>query len=121
MSRSKSLSLVQGAETSSIELEGIDRDGKRRTAVLKATFIGGDDTNEDDDIEGASSADEPDPFEAKTLGHHRLIKPRYPLERLIELREKSTELGQNIDAMVTNTVGFGWILRELQMPEDIRA
>lgn len=114
--RGSSLSLVQGTEQSSIELDAIDREGKRRTAVLKATLIGGD----DEEHEGASSADEPDPFESKALGSRGIIKPRYPLERLIELREKSTELGQNIDAMVTNTVGFGWILRERQMPEALR-
>lgn len=117
MARKRSLSLVQGTESSSIELEGVDREGRTRTAVLKATLIG---PEGDEEVEGASSADEPDPFDSRSFGKHKLIRPRYPLEKLAELREKSTELGQNIDSMVTNTVGFGWQLRERRMPEAMR-
>jgi PBSX family phage portal protein len=49
-----------------------------------------------------------------------VIAPRYNLEQLSHQKERSTELGQNIAAMVTNIVGFGWQLREVQMPEGFR-
>lgn len=50
----------------------------------------------------------------KTLGDN-IIKTPYPLLHLSLLRENSTELGQCIDAMITNIDGFGYRLVENNM------
>jgi PBSX family phage portal protein len=112
------LSLVEGGETSTIKVYGKDSDGRRRTAILKATAI--DMPGSDSHANPTSHADEPDPFQAKKFGKHKIINPRYPLAHLTALKENSTELGQCIDSMVTNTVGFGYQLREKRMPEGMR-
>lgn len=112
------LSLVTDGETSTIKLYGKDANGRRRTAILKATAIDlpGNDTYQ----HPTSQADEPDPFQAKRFGKHKIINPRYPLAHLTALKENSTELGQCINSMVTNTVGFGYQLRERRMSEKER-
>lgn len=102
------------AEAQVIKLHGRDTDGNRRTAILKATAIGADSPDPH------SHADEPDPFADSRFGKHKIITPRYSLGELTALKEKSTELIQCISSMVTNTVGFGYQLRERRMAENLR-
>lgn len=117
--RKAKLSVVQGGETSTIKLHGVDKDGNKRTAILRATAI--DMPDGDNSFQDPSShADEPDPFENKKFGKHKVLTPRYPLAHLTALKENSTELSQCIHSMVTNTVGFGYQLRERRMPEGMR-
>lgn len=53
-------------------------------------------------------------------GIHQILDPPYDLEQLAGLMDVSTELGKDVWAMVTNTVGFGWQLQERYMEEDTR-
>lgn len=111
--KGKSALVDSGADSSTIKLHGVDKLGNKRTAILKATSI--------DIDEPHSQADEPDPFANKRLfGKHNIVTPRYPLSHLSSLKENSTELIQCISSMVTNTVGFGYQLRERRMPEGQR-
>jgi len=50
-------------------------------------------------------------------GHGNIIHPPYPTLHLSTLRENNTELGQCVDAMVTNIDGFGYRLVETAMDE----
>jgi len=99
-----------------IKLHGRDSEGNKRTAILKATFIDSPDSN----LPPSSNADEPDPFSDKRFGKHKILTPRYPLGQLTALKEQSTELTQCIRSMITNTVGFGYQLRERRMPDGVR-
>jgi len=54
-------------------------------------------------------------------GLNRTVEPPYNLQGLARYPHRSTILLQNINAMVVNTVGFGWQLREVKMPEEVRA
>lgn len=70
--------------------------------------------------EGSKSILE-DPFKS----YDGLVEPPYHLLTLCTLRENSTELGQCIDAMITNIEGFGYRLtlvdeKDLKNPEAIR-
>jgi PBSX family phage portal protein len=112
--KKRQLAAVQGG-ASVIKLHGTDADGKRRTAILKATTI-----DAPDSADPHSHADEPDPFDSRRFGKHKIISPRYPLAHLTSLIENSTELGQCIQSMVTNTVGFGYQLRERRLSEEQR-
>ncbi len=114
-----SLAVVQGGDTSTIKLHGKDSDGKKRTAILKATAIDMP-AGQEQHQHPTSAADEPDPFNHRKFGKHKIIQPRYPLAHLTSLKENSTELGQCISSMVTNTVGFGYQLRARRMPEGTR-
>lgn len=101
--------------SNSITLDAIDNDGNQRKAILKATAIGGD-------VDGpVSNADDIDPFRRKSFDKHGLIHPPLSLHKLDSLKEESDSLGQNIRAMVTNTVGFGWMLKERAMPDELRS
>jgi len=66
----------------------------------------------------ASSIEEEEDF--SSFGG-RILEPPYPLRRLAATKENNGELGTAIEAMVTNTVGFGWTLKERRMPEEVRA
>lgn len=101
-----------------IELEAKDNVGHKRKVKLRATAIDPI-TKREEDGPVTSSAVE-DEFKNFSLSRHGVIDPPYPLSRFISLKEESTELGQCIQSMITNTVGFGWTLRERPIPEGLR-
>lgn len=109
----------------SIQLEGVDAKGQRRSVTLKATIIDAPDDQAGDsgdrgELGPASVADEKDPFKSAGLGKHHIIAPPYNLARFLQLKETSNVLTSCVQSMVTNTVGFGWQLRERPMPDAIR-
>lgn len=112
----KAVATAANPNQSIIKLHGRDSEGNKRTAILKATVIDSPDSS----VPPSSNADEPDPFSDKRFGKHKIITPRYPLGQLTALKEQSTELVQCIRSMVTNTVGFGYQLRERRIPEGTR-
>lgn len=114
--------------TKRIKLEGRDRKGNRVHSVLKATIIQPEglpirkqdgEFPESPDLPVSHVEDE-DEIRELVRGKDVIVNPPYDLRTLAMLKDNSTELGQNIRAMVTNTVGFGWTLRELPMPEETR-
>jgi len=109
------------ADADRIQLEAIDKKGQRRSVTLKATIIDGPEDEPPRLDEGpTSAADERDPFKSQSLGKHRIIDPPYNQRNLLTLKEKSNVLTSCVNSMVTNTVGFGWRLRERIMPDDLR-
>jgi len=113
---------------SSIVLDAIDKGGVRREVRLRAVPIGPSpaairkaEAESDSPDAATSNADQQDPFAKVSLGQLRLIDPPYPLQWLSSQRENNTELGQCIRAMVVNTVGFGWTIRERPMAEGVRS
>jgi PBSX family phage portal protein len=54
------------------------------------------------------------------LSEDQIVQPPYGLQRLSQWVDLSTELGQNIRTIVTNTTGFGWQLKEVPIPDSIR-
>lgn len=109
---------------STITLDALDKRGVPRKVRLRAVPIGLTEKmqirKQDGEDVAASNVDAHDPFANVSLGALRLIDPPYPLRWLSSREEESTELGQCIRAMVVNTVGFGWTLRERPMPEGMR-
>ena len=115
--------------TKRIKLEGRDRQGNRVHSVLKATIIqpeglpirkqddGGFPDGPDLPVSHVEDSDE---IRELVRGKDVLVNPPYDLRTLALLKDNSTELGQNIRTMVTNTAGFGWTLRELPMAEETR-
>ena len=67
--------------------------------------------------QGIDAEDEKDPL----AGYKGIIDPPHNLYNLANMWMMSTELGQCQESMVTNTVGFGWRLKERPMPDDVRA
>jgi PBSX family phage portal protein len=116
------------AQENSITLDAIDKEGRKRKVRLRAVPIGPDEQKveelrkQEDEIDaaGSSNAEQMDPFSKVSLGANHLIEPPYPLHWLCAQRENNTELGQCINAMATNTVGFGWTLRERPMPDALK-
>lgn len=115
------------SETHHLPVEAVGKDGKRLRRTLKATVISvpkaltGQATAEELADLGMpqSAAEEEEKFAALSSGTNSLIDPPFPLLTLATLVENSTELGQNIRAMVTNTVGFGYQLKERRLPESV--
>lgn len=118
--------------TKRLKLKGRDKRGKLVNAVLKATIIQprglsrkqADDADLSDDLGQVdlpvSNAEDEDEFRELVHGRDLLVAPPYNLRTLALLKDNSTELAQAIRAMVVNTVGFGWTLRELPMAEETR-
>lgn len=116
----------------SIVLDGVHRSGKRVKARLNARIIGPKELEAVQKQEGTQAAADPRDQEPQSQGatveetkawaslEGEVIEPPYSLGYLSRLTEKSTELGQNIRAMVTNVVGFGWRVKERPIPDDIR-
>lgn len=118
------------ATVEKLPLEVIDRDGVKHNVVLKATIIEpGDGLSRDrafiqkqvDQDDGsppskahaaASNAEEDDLWHRLVDGRAVIIDPPYDLTFLALASDNSSELGQNVRAMVTNTVKFGWTLKE---------
>lgn len=119
------LRAVQGGKAPSIEVEAIGRDGQRRKHKLHARIVGEkayeklriqkQENTQDDEIDPgvpASRAQE-DEFQRLLRGRSGfLLLPPFDLTKLAGMREISTDLGESIDAMVTNTVSFGFQLKE---------
>jgi len=123
----KKTNTAEGKRSSrSIPVEAVDNDGRIHRRTLKATIISfpkamsGQATAEDlaDLSMPQSAAEEEEQFAAIYSGD-RILDPPYPLMTLTSLVENSTELGQCIRAMVTNTVGFGFKLRERPLPANV--
>lgn len=108
----------------SIVLDALDVKGRKRSVTLRAVAIGPDRksiTKLDEDSAAASNADDSrDQFADLSAAGTRIVEPAYPLTKLALLKDQSTELRQCISAMVTNTVGFGWQLRERPMTDGTR-
>lgn len=118
------------AKVEHLPLEVIDKSGKLHNVVLKATIIeagealghyrsllrkqddGGEGTEEQRPVPGASRAQEDDPYVRLAGGMAQIIEPPYDMSFLALAADNSSELGQNVRAMVTNTVKFGWTLKE---------
>lgn len=102
----------------SIALEGKDDQGRRvnvRARIIKAQKK----PTPEQENAPVSRGDEEDPFQSLT-GSQKIISPPYNLTGFSHYPHESNELGQNIRAMVVNTVGFGWNLKEIEMPEEVR-
>jgi PBSX family phage portal protein len=110
-----------------LPVEYTDKEGKRRSVVLKARVFGADDevqgasssgdacpyiVKQASNTPGASNAQEEDPYQVLAGRNGQIIAPPYDLDHLATATEYSSELGQNIRALVTNTVKFGWTLKE---------
>lgn len=94
--------MTSSAETPSIELDYKTTDGRIRQVRARIVEY---DTHQKITKEGVSSDDD------KGVTHNlqdQQIFPPYNLQVLARLPEYSTELHQNIEAIVTNTTGFGW-------------
>lgn len=110
-----------------IPVEAIGKDGTRLKRTLKATVINipkamtGTATAEELADLGMpqSAAQDEEKVTSLSSSSNALIDPPYPLLMLTTLVENNTELGQNIRAMVTNTVGFGYQLKERRLPETV--
>lgn len=116
-------------KTAPPEIQIKDQQGRQRTVKLRAVTFGpteikkndmgvGDATS--DQLDVAVSREEEELKYSSIRGKDRVVAPPYNLKSLVRLRDNSTELGQNIDALVTNVVGFGWQLRQRPMPEAMR-
>lgn len=117
----------------SITLEGRDKGGKRVHATLTARIISPSKESqraqgrmrlvkeEDDNLVDDAQSWAEDAEGGETYDQKGIVKPPYSLTTLATLRERSTELAQAIQAMVTNVVGFGWQLRERRMPDEAKA
>ena len=111
-------------EKDSIELEVVDKNtGKRKgTARLHARIIefpGREPVKKQEtSLQPKNVPVASDPEKDINFVFNQALQPLYDLDYLAELPERSTELSQNIRAMVTNTVGFGWQLKERPMDED---
>jgi PBSX family phage portal protein len=101
----------------SIPVEVRDKSNKTHSAILKATIF--------DPYDGkvptapfvtGSNAESIDVWQSLAGGNASILTPPYSLEWLAMAVDNSNELGQNIRAIVTNTVGFGFRLRELPTP-----
>jgi len=84
----------------------------------------GQGTKATDDVTGESAPisreREDDEWSSLLSSQHGLLEPPYNLHTLSMMREQSTELGQCIQTMVTNTVGFGFQVREKALPDELR-
>jgi PBSX family phage portal protein len=114
-------------ERTTLPLQGLTKDGQSRSAALNATVIGIPKSivNKATEQELAEnglplSAADDDSEWAGILGGGRVVAPPYNLLTLALLKEYSTELNQVIGAMATNTVGFGFQLRERTMSDRVR-
>lgn len=123
----KSGAALKTVGRSSIELDAIDDAGNRQKVKLRARIVAPDakviqlrkqEQEADFDVP-VSQADDESKYQ-RLLGR-KIISPPINLTKLLNRKAESTELGQAIDAMVTNTVGFGWQLKERAIPDDIRA
>lgn len=114
-----------------IKLEGRDKSGRSVQSVLKATIIQPrglpvHKQDEDGEIDPArpdlpvSNVEDEDEFRELVQGKDVLVAPPFSLRTLAMLKDNSTELAQAIRTMVVNTAGFGWMLRELPMSEELR-
>jgi len=113
---------------SSLTVEGHDDAGNPRRARLTARIIGPESVRKQiaaPDEEGPSDAPQSRAKDEDTLSKlfkgKGIMRPTYNLQQLAAMHEESTELGQAIRSMVTNVVGFGWQLREKQIPDDMRS
>ncbi len=113
---------VKDNSNNSIVLDALDDKGRARKVMLRALPIGPTKICKQDEFgtSEASNADEHEAFSNLSLTGERIIEPQYPLNKLIMLKDQSTELRQCIKAMVTNTVGFGYQLRARPIPDVIR-
>lgn len=105
--------MTSSAETPSIELDYKTKDGQIRQ--VRATVVEYDPPKRKLKKEGVASDDD------KGVTHDiqdQQIYPPYNLQVLARLPEYSTELHQNIEAMVTNTTGFGWQIKLQPIPEE---
>lgn len=103
-----------------LELVAIDDNGKQRKVQLNARVIEAPITKaEASDPDIAASKAIEDTFNQLSQSE-MLVAPPYNLKKLAALSDISTELGQVIDALVTNIVGFGWRLRERRVSEGQR-
>jgi len=118
-----------GTKTERLPLEVVDDQGNRHNVVLKATIIepkpglSPQKTRQlptlkqlaeaaGDPQLGQSNAEEDDLWNKLVEGRAIVIDPPYDLNFLAQATDNNSELGQNIRAMVTNTVKFGYRLRE---------
>lgn len=85
-------------------------DGNKR--VLRSIILKGTDNENDND--------QSQEIDQVWSGINGVVEPPYPLLNLLMLRENSTELGQCVDAMVTNIDSFGYRLSEVKMKEEDR-
>ena len=119
-----------GQQTAEISLDAKDDKGVARKVRLKARHIKiqksikkkdqsvNNTTGQSIDI--AASRAEVDQSFSSVRGVRQIITPPYNLHNLALLKNQSTELPQNVEAMTTNVVGFGYTLKERPMPEVIR-
>jgi len=118
-----------GTKTERLPLEVVDDQGNRHNVVLKATIIepkpglSPQKTRQlptlkqlaqaaGDPQLGQSNAEEDDLWNKLVEGRAIVIDPPYDLNFLAQATDNNSELGQNVRAMVTNTVKFGYRLRE---------
>lgn len=123
----------QGTKVERLPLEVIDDQGRRHNVVLRATIIEPEPgldraralptlrdqqqaiakaEKSGDPQLGQSNAEEDDLFHKLVDGRAMVIDPPYDLNFLSLATDNNSELGQNIRAMVTNTVKFGYRLLE---------
>lgn len=122
----------------SITLDAVDDAGIPRKVNLRATIITPDNSSSNvypiskqsvsssldqsgelnDDYPASRQVSE-DKY-ANLLGN-QMIRPPVNLEKMISTKDESTDLEQNVQAMVTNTVSFGWQLKERNLPDEFRA
>ena len=109
------------AGESTIALDAVDKEGRKRSVTLRAIPIGRSKLFKQESSGGtASNVDEKDVFQDCNAIGQQIIEPPYSLLKLATLKDQSTELRQCIQAIVTNTTGFGWQLRERQMKDGVR-
>lgn len=113
--------------TDSIELDAIDDHGTRQVVKLRARIVEPRGQviqlrkqEQEHDLEVPTSQADDEKKYQRLLGR-KVIAPPINLSKLLGTKDESTELGQAIDAMVTNTVGFGWQLKERTIPDELRA
>lgn len=119
---------ASNASTETLLLDAVDNQGRTGRIKLSATIIGPEVLEEKRRIkksEGGtdvpqSQARDEDEWVSLLYAKNRLIEPPYELQTLSMMREQSTELGQCIQAMVTNTVGFGYQVKEKAIPDKMR-
>lgn len=115
-----------------IALDAVDKStGKKTTHKLRARFVN-DPGRYNDEIKRSRIAKQEDTtdievsraiedeFRALMGGSKQLVPPPFNLAKLVAMRNVSTVLGQAASAMVQNTVGFGYQLRERRFREGAR-
>ncbi len=113
-------------EHDSITLDAVDKTGISRKVNLRATIVTPGNKsvtpihkNESVPDDAATSRKEDDDKYQRLLGN-KIIRPPVNLDKMIATKDESTELDPAINAMTTNTVSFGWQLKERDLQDDFR-